>query len=827
MNGNPIENIKQKINEGNYYDAITLLTPILASPDRSEEVLYLTGYCLHKIKNHTTALDMFNSALEEKSDYKEALFGKAMTLNDLNRYQEALDILESLITEDDSKKEYYYQKGISYYRQKQNEEALEAFDNALSIDTDYIDALTIKAELLYSMKDHKTAEALYRHLLEIDTTDETAYAGLIKSSEKNETLEQVLELINKILSGDKENLTAYHYKLTILNRLERTEEAYREAQLMLEKSPKNLYARSLLWANLSDKNDPKSWREEGEELQQLKENSSAYLCYELASKLDDGNNEKIKIKMARILLNMSRYDEAIKIYDEILGNGNTGIDPLLGRAEALIGKSRFDEAGDVIGRILESEPENIDALTGMAKLYMEEGDYGEAIELCERIITHEPENTVALNMLGDAFFYLEDEDKAMNYYRKALAINPNDTHTLNNLGDIFLEDGDYREALNQYKKALEIDPDDIPSLRNKANIEKELKMYGEANEDLDKALRLDPMNIDLLMDKADIYKEAYHTNKRYRSKMTDAYSMEAIRLYDAILKMDPYNTKVLRSKIELYKDSQEAEPLLKTYDLLFDFDDPTNDDLKDKKEIEKKIEKVENKEMNKAEKAFEKNKLEKAFENCQKVRFPYSKAYMGMAHVFHATGKEHEAYISFMKAGELFYRSGELEKAIDCYTKASDIIMDSVYKKATRNPAPLMVAESAYEKGDYELATQYYEKTLDEYSKNHYLSIEVMGSIHDRTGRAYEKLEEYKKAISHYKKALKLNPDNETIYFNRLHAYYKMKTGKTPYKEELSETSRFFTSDAFKDTSIGLFPTNMITYAIRRFMKHMVIEYPY
>jgi tetratricopeptide (TPR) repeat protein len=821
MTDNNLDNVLQLIKAENYYEALTLLTTILASTKVNEEPFYLTGFCLYKLKNYPTALDMLDKALEINPEYTEAHYCKASVLNNLNQYQEALNILDNLITKEASIKEYHYQKGISYLRMGNYQDALQSMDKALDIEPNYTEALFKKAQLLLETKDYIQAESQFRKTVEVDPSHEEAIQGMMETSNRNGNLSQSLSFINGILEK-KENRIAFYYKIMSLNIMERNEDAINETENFLKVHPKILPIRCFRWKSLLGKSDGESWFVEGEALQNIKENSSAYLCYEQS--LEEGlpNNRPALLNKAKTLFDLGNYKEAEPVYDNMLVEDESDIDAVIGKAGCLIENSRIDEADDLLNKILETQPKNIKVLTKMAELYIEEDSYGDVINTCERIINIEPDNTLALNMLGDAFFYMEDEDKAKDYYHKALDINPDDQLTLNNLGDVSLEDGDYKEALYYYQKAINKNQDDITSLRNRANIEKELKMYGEANDNLDKALRIDPLNPDIMLDKADVYKEAYYTNKLYKSKLSNAYSTEAIKYYDTVLKIDPDKTEALRSKIEIFKDGGEVEPLQKAYEMLFDKEEPTEDQLKDKKEVDKKIEKAENKEMKKVEKSLQKNHLEKAFEFCQKIRFPYSKAYMGMAKVFNATDKEDEAYIAYMKAGELFYRSGCYKEAIDAFGNASDIVMGSSHMKKTIHPAPVMAGDAAYENGDYEIALQYYDKTIREYIKNHYLPIEAIAGIHEKIGRTYEEMNDYQKAIEHYQKANKLYPNSESIIYRHLNAYLKT---KHEYKNiNLKTMINFLINDAFKEASLTFYPPDKLSYAIRRLFKSMVLN---
>jgi tetratricopeptide (TPR) repeat protein len=92
---------------------------------------------------------------------------------------------------------------------------------------------------------------------------------------------------------------------------------------------------------------------------------------------------------------------------------------------------------------------------------------------------------------------------------------------------------------------------------------------------------------------------------------------------------------------------------------------------------------------------------------------------------------------------------------------------------AWANATPYYTLASEYEtEGDYNLAEQYYQKSLDE-CPDFWPSIFGLGSIYEEKGKRYISPHEYSMAIDYYRKTIELNKDNLYSYHNMAGAFLK------------------------------------------------------
>ena len=115
-----------------YNDAISILINIqLANP--SAGYFYNLGLAHLKLENFIDAYELFNQAIQLKSDYAEAYNNQALALNGLKRFEEALQYAEKAILINNKYAEAYNNKGLILNELKFFEEALIQIKLALEL----------------------------------------------------------------------------------------------------------------------------------------------------------------------------------------------------------------------------------------------------------------------------------------------------------------------------------------------------------------------------------------------------------------------------------------------------------------------------------------------------------------------------------------------------------------------------------------------------------------------------------------------------------------------------------------------------------------------
>lgn len=114
------------------------------------------------------------------------------------------------------------------------------------------------------------------------------------------------------------------------------------------------------------------------------------------------------LKMAVYLARDGRYDEAIKVYDEIL----------------------------------QKDPTDIPAELGLARVNAWKGDYARARELYDSLMLKYPSNYEVYQGLGFLMLWNDDFEKSIEYFKKAIALNSKDIESLKGIARAYDEKGD-------------------------------------------------------------------------------------------------------------------------------------------------------------------------------------------------------------------------------------------------------------------------------------------------------------------------------------------------------------------------------------------------
>ena len=130
-----------------------------------------------------------------------------------------------------------------------------------------------------------------------------------------------------------------------------------------------------------------------------------------------------KIQEGNLLLNKSKYDDAIKLYDQVL----------------------------------KIDPRSIEALNGKGLAFNKLGRYEDAISWFDSALRIEPNSAQVLSNKGISLANLDRFEEAIALFDKVIKIDPNFVDALYNKGGALAELGKYDEAAMWTNKALEID----------------------------------------------------------------------------------------------------------------------------------------------------------------------------------------------------------------------------------------------------------------------------------------------------------------------------------------------------------------------------------
>jgi TolB-like protein/Tfp pilus assembly protein PilF len=127
-------------------------------------------------------------------------------------------------------------------------------------------------------------------------------------------------------------------------------------------------------------------------------------------------------------------------------------------------------ARSCLERVVEAEPDYVDGLAWLAYLYVEEfhhrrnerdGEYDSrerALRYAERAVSLDDGSQLAHAYLGMAALFSGDSERGMAEMDRAAELNPNNPSTLTLLANYFVYHGDYARAVKLARRAIELNP---------------------------------------------------------------------------------------------------------------------------------------------------------------------------------------------------------------------------------------------------------------------------------------------------------------------------------------------------------------------------------
>ena len=166
----------------------------------------------------------------------------------------------------------------------------------------------------------------------------------------------------------------------------------------------------------------------------------------------------------------------------------------LGLADVLMDMERFDEAEKVLQETARLLPQGVQAQYRLGRLYQSRGQYDDALKNLEYAATFTP--LVGLDPLFEmlALIYASQSDfeHATGALRKQIGINPNNADAHRRLGDGYVRQGRTNEALTEFLTALLVDPANVLSHVGIAQLQLRAGNHVEAMRAAREALALDP-----------------------------------------------------------------------------------------------------------------------------------------------------------------------------------------------------------------------------------------------------------------------------------------------------------------------------------------------
>ena len=232
----------------------------------------------------------------------------------------------------------------------------------------------------------------------------------------------------------------------------------------------------------------------------------------------------------------SKYDEAIKAYDEAIRMNPKNLEAWMNKGFVLDKQGKYDEAIKAYDGAIRMNPKNLEAWMNKGIVLDKQGKYDEAIVAYDEAIRLDPNDTFAWSNKASELQGQGKYDEAITAYDEVIRLNPNDALDWYEKGIALEEQSKYDEAIKAYDEAIRLDPNNYHAWMSKRDVyedqgkhDEAIKAYDEAIEACDGAIRMNPKNLEAWMNKGIVLDK----QGKYD---------EAIVAYDEAIRLDPNYT---------------------------------------------------------------------------------------------------------------------------------------------------------------------------------------------------------------------------------------------------------------------------------------------
>ena len=490
------------------------------------------------------------------------------------------------------------------------------------------------------------------------------------------------------------------------------------------------------------------------------------------------SDSTLRMKYARTLDKLGRYDEAVTQYNAALANSKGDMEVLYALERIYLKK-------------LAQTPSDAELNANIGAIKQAQGDF----------------------------------DSALGYYSKAEQINPNNVNTRLNVGTLFQQKKDYQKAIKSYDSVLTLYPDNVQANLYKAQALSEMGNKKDALTLYKKVLSLDPVNSTAKAEIANVMRDAMSPQEyiTYLSQNPDktnqallydyAYKLhkenklaEAINAYKAVINTNSSNVDAYVNLAICYaaqNDYKSAQNILNTAKSKF----PSNNlVLKTLQDVQKDNLSTA---LADASSSYENKDYKKALSQYLAVSPANEDSLLGAAACYQALENFDKAIETYQKAEKLAPNNAEIPYYIGyLYSEQQKWLESETYlKKAVKlNPnseaknllpyvlqnyslAALGEAIGLYEKNNFESALTKFNEVLKKEANNAY-AYYYRGLIYDEQKKPQLAINDYLQALKH---------TNELPIANYMLAvdYDGLENYKEAYKYYTTFISAYTTDDEY------------------------------
>ncbi|MFQ5838209.1 MAG: tetratricopeptide repeat protein [Thermoplasmata archaeon] len=359
---------------GKFQEALKCFSQVLQLDPENMEAIGEEGALLCEMGNYEEGLARIEKAIRTRPQNLRFIHEKAEILRRMGKEDEARDMYRKLAERPFSKGEdwdpdSWYAKAYASFQMEDFKDTIEHCDRTLELSPHDPRAWRIKGDALAKIGEYAEAIQCYEKSVQSKPRYEHAWLGLAKALRRAGETEEALRAYDRALEVNPFFVEAWYEKGTLQYVSHRFTEALDSFKEALRVDP------------------------EHEGSLRIKEKVEALLAGGTGSKaLEKVDDLLMKAESAAY---GEDYEEALRLYDEVLEMDQQEIRAWDGKAKILTRLSRFSEAAQCYEKSLQVKPGDTEAWLNRGRALREQGRLGEALRSFEEALKLGPQSLTA------------------------------------------------------------------------------------------------------------------------------------------------------------------------------------------------------------------------------------------------------------------------------------------------------------------------------------------------------------------------------------------------------------------------------------------------
>ncbi len=451
----------------------------------------------------------------------------------------------------------------------------------------------------------------------------------------------------------------------------------------------------------------------------------------------DPKNKWYLILNAEILSNLKQYNEAVKIYDQLIKTYPEEYEFYYNWAFALLRAGKVEEAIAVYDKLESKIGLEEELVVQKQKLYLSINKFDKAVAEIKRLIAFDPKEPRYYQLLAELYQANNMDAKADEVYAELLKIDPKSPYALLNLAENARKKDDRASYMNYMKEVFK-----NPSL----NLDAKIRMvfpYLSAFQKNDTIKKAEALELCKLM--AETHPDEAKAHAMYADFLyQDNQDTAALKVYNTALDLDKSVYEVwqqtffirndLRQFEELVKVTGQAMELFPNKPLSYFFNGLANSQLKKYKEAEESL-------LSGKELVIKNDPLKIQFYSSLGDVYNNMKEYARSDSAYDAAlvVDENNSYVLNNYSYYLSLRNENLDKAKKMSAKSLELEPNS-------NSFLDTYGWILYQRGEYNDAKKYIEKAIENGGQDNAVIIEHYGDVLYKLGDTDDALQQWIKA---------------------------------------------------------------------------------